>query len=446
MYLEELNKKTVLLFGKSRAFDAETFKTQLQAHNINLTTDFNDEVALIIEGRMINPLEQEKLERHYKIKQTPIVRLEQFEKLLSQTIKAETLLMSLKLSGDQSRLLGFLTNPYIDNALFLRLLKLYDWQHEGFFDRDDNRNVTAALIERFYENIERNHNVQYANMGIMHLLTQTRDTTLVQSISSLEPIQTALREGSDRSTYKILREIAHHEQTPPRIQKQFIHYGDNALRAIIAQRDESTAALQKALLDLNKETINLTLACNANLYDSIAEELYTHEVYRPYLAANKRMDSIWFERLANFPETLAANETLTQTMQLQLLKTGDESVWVALASNASLRIADALHQKMQASVDSALALNKATPPELLKIFAKDMHLHSALAANSNVATSTLLVLGKSSDITVLSALAQNPSTPIELLYQFQLDRRLERFVMSNPRFSEHIQLQNIGWL
>ena len=47
---------------------------------------------------------------------------------------------------------------------------------------------------------------------------------------------------------------------------------------------------------------------------------------------------------------------------------------------------------------------------------------------------------------MLTALAKNRNTPAELLYQLQLDKRLERYVMENPGFGEHIQRENIGWL
>ena len=447
MNLNELSGHAILLFGKSRALEATEFLIQLKARDISLAEHFDASVVKIVEGRMINPVAQMEFDRLYEEDAAPIIMIDELERVLCEQIDGGKLLMSLKLSGDQERLLGFLQNPYIDNALFLRLLKLYNWQKEGFFENDENRDVTAALIERFYENIERNHNVQYANMGIMHLLTQSDNEELIETISSLAPIQTALREGCDRSTYKILREIAIHKQTPARVQKQFVKYGDDELQAIIALRQDTTAALQEQLLKLNDETITLTLASNVKLNDVIAEKLYENEEYRSYLAANKQMDDRWFELfLLTLPEALAANATLTLSMQQQLLKKGSETLWSVLASNPSLLVADELFTKESEAVNKALALNEVTPSQMLEMLFKTGNTNVELAANTKTPIAILMQLGSSQDIAVLSALAQNSATPVELLYQFQLDQRLERYVMSNPGFGEHIQTENIGWL
>jgi len=448
MKLDELSGHTILLFGKSRAFEAGEFETQLEVRRIERVVSYDPSIAFIVEGRMINPVEQMELDRLYETQKTPIISIDLLERLLSEQLDADILLMSLKLSGDQERLLGFLQNPYIDNGLFLRLLKLYNWKKEGFFENDENRDVTAALIERFYENIERNHNVQYANMGIMHLLTQSDNEDLIETISSLSPIQTALRdEECDRSTYKILREIAFHKQTPARVQKQFVKYGDNELRAIIALRQDTTAALQEQLLSLNDETITLTLASNENLHGVIAEKLYENVDNRTYLAANKQMDEKWFEIFAStLSEALAANATLTEPMQQKLLDLGSETVWSALASNPSLTVAFKLAEKENEAVNRALALNESTPLQMLETLSKTGSVDVELASNIKTPTTILMQLGSSSDIDVLSALAQNSATPVDLLYQFQLDRRLERYVMTNPGFGEHIQTENIGWL
>ena len=59
MNIKELENKTILLFGKSRAFSEEEFNDQLKFHKINLVNEYNDEVVLVIDGRMITPYEQE---------------------------------------------------------------------------------------------------------------------------------------------------------------------------------------------------------------------------------------------------------------------------------------------------------------------------------------------------------------------------------------------------
>lgn len=63
---------------------------------------------------------------------------------------------------------------------------MYSLEVKIFLENDDNRDVSAALIGRFYENIERNHNVQYATTGIYHLVQQTTNEQLLV-IANLAP-------------------------------------------------------------------------------------------------------------------------------------------------------------------------------------------------------------------------------------------------------------------
>ena len=75
---------------------------------------------------------------------------------------------------------------------------MYSWSGEDFVENDDNRDVSAALILRFYKNIERNHNVQYATLGLMHLLLQTHKQELVELIAGLEPVQKSFNKNSTK--------------------------------------------------------------------------------------------------------------------------------------------------------------------------------------------------------------------------------------------------------
>jgi ABC-type hemin transport system ATPase subunit len=55
MNLSELQNKTVLLFGQSRAFSVDKFSAQMKYHKINLTKEYNEDVVLIVDGKMMTP-------------------------------------------------------------------------------------------------------------------------------------------------------------------------------------------------------------------------------------------------------------------------------------------------------------------------------------------------------------------------------------------------------
>ena len=447
MNFDALENKNIMLFGKSRALSADEFAMQLRNHNIRIVDDESADVALIVEGRLVNPIEQDRLEHLYEERVAPMIEIADLEKWLCASIDADKLLMSLKLSGDRQRLMGYLQNPYISNDLFLRLLKLYNWEGLGFFESDDNRDITAALISRFYENIERNHNVQYANMGIMHLLHQSSDAELTETIALLAPLQNALKEGCENSTQKILNAIALHPATSAKVLKQWLRKGSDAVQMLIAMRHDLDLQLQQYLLNLNKAVINEALSLNTSIEQEIAQILLP--MFPENIAKHIALDDALYSHLVEeYAVELAQNPTLTLAMQKEMLGE-EEDVLVALAGNAKIdaTVFKALLESEKVDVLRRLIANPQMQPETLKaLFEKDAERFGAdIAANAKTDVTILNKLAESQDVKVLLALAKNPSTPVGLLYQFQLDRRLERAVKENPSFGKHIQRDNIGW-
>lgn len=386
MNIKELENKTILLFGKSRAFSEEEFNDQLKFHNINLVNEYNDEVVLIIDGRMITPYEQIKSDELYESKKAKSISIDVLEKALSKEIDEDTLLMSLKLSHDKDRLKSFLQNSTISDHLFFRLLKLYSFSGEDFFENDDNRDITAAFILRFYENIERNHNVQYATTGIIHLVNQTKDTELLKAISELKPLN---------YHPKIKSSIAMSIYCDEGMQKRFFKSGD--------------------------ENILEALSFNKKLSADLVKEFCKDEELGANVARTIELDDELFNSLLNFSSSLAMNENLTLDMQETLLAKADSDTNFGLVLNNNLneKIIKALLDLKNEKIELAIYENSSTPIELLEIAYNDEKNHLSLA--------------------------KNESTPVEILYQLQLDARYERAVKTNAGFGKHIQSENIGW-
>jgi hypothetical protein len=447
MNFELLKNKNSILFGKSRALNGDEFAKQLLNHNIVLVDEMDAGVKVIVEGRLVNPIEQDRLDRLYAEKAAPIIAIEALEEWLCAAIDADKLLMSLKLSGDRDRLMGYLHNQYLSNELFLRLLKLYNWEGVGFFESDNNRDITAALISRFYENIERNHNVQYANMGIMHLLNQSADLELTETIALLAPLQTALKEGCDNSTQKILNAIALHPSTSRTVLKQWLKRGNDDIQMLIAMRHDLDLQLQQYLLNLSKPIINEILSLNHTVDHQIALGLLKE--YPENIAKHITLDrGLFSDLLDKYDFALAENLTLQLEMQERLLQRG-EAVQIILAKN--VKIADTVFEKLFNSdkvevLRSLITNEQMQGAQLHLLFNRDSELFGIeIAANAKTDVAILHQLAESSEIEVLLSLAKNPSTPVDILYQFQLDRRLERAVKENSSFGKHIQRDNIGW-
>ena len=448
MNLDELKNKSILLFGKSRAFSSDEFEDQMRFHGISIVKQYGGDVVLAVEGKMMTPYEQIASDELYESKKAESISIDVLEKELARHIDEDTLLMSLKLSHDKDRLKSFLQNPTISDELFLRLLPIYSWGGDDFFENDNNRDITAALISRFYKNIERNHNVQYATSGLMHLIVQCKDEKLIESISLLEPLQKSLSGNAKDAKNNIVTAIATHFLTPSSVLKMLIKKSNSYVKTLIAMRDDCDEAMQNILYKDSDEDVLLALTHNISLERKIAEEMFENEIYAKNIAKHITLDNELFDLLiTNYRVELAKNESISHNMQERLVSYHEENIQLALASNLHIdeETINALISEGSEDVSFAVYANSSTPKESLEEAYENKLNHFALSNNENTPKEILARLANSEDEKVLRGLAKNVSTPIDVLYQLQLDSRFERLVKENSAFGEHIKSENIGW-
>ncbi len=448
MNLAQLKNQSILLLGKTRALSGDEFEKLLGIYNITCKRHFDSSVSLIIEGRMMSPIDQDERDRLYE-EGARFEDIDTLEKSLCRSLNPDVIMMSLKLSNDQERLQSFLQNPYIDNTFFLKLLTLYRWSGESFFENDANRDVTAALIRRFYKNIEKNHNVEYANAGLVHLLTQTDDASLVDAIASLEPIQYAIKKGSDNATLKILQRLALHPLTSDALLFKMMRYANSALISLIASREPLSKVLQEKLIDSTDDEVLESLSCNASLEIRYAKVLLQKESYRENILLHVRLNRELFEHYKeSYALSLAQNKSLHASMQELLFSMNSDAINMLLASNPLLSqeiIAQMIDFKDEKLLNILIS-NPQLSSEQLEQFIENPTLHVSLAHNEKCSSKLLEILSSSHNPEVLLALAKNPSTPVDILFQLQLDSRFKRAVQENSAFGKHIQTQNLGWL
>ncbi|MBU0631957.1 hypothetical protein KKA17_04870 [bacterium] len=441
---DELKNRTILFFGKPRAFNQDELKYQLHTLHVNIASEYYSDVSYIVEGRLITPYEQDELDRLYeKGLKEKFIDIDALEQALIDNIDDNLLLMSLKLSHDKERLLSYIKNSKISDTLFLKLIKLYDWQGEGFFENDDNRDVTAALISRFYENIERNHNVQYATLGLMHLVEQSNDEALIEAISTLAPIKKSF---VDSSLYPIVLAIAKNNSTPTSTLKLLVQKCTTEMKKIIALKENLDKDVQEMLFVLNDDEVNRALCQNPDLDIELAKKL--QDRYSDIIAESIKLDDTFFELFFHkTPAHLAKNNTLTREMQEKLLSLNKQEVTAALATNESINenLAEEILLLSDDEINFSLFSNEMVKEDDLR----EAYLHEknylSLAGNQKTPVDILRKLSYEGDIEVIKALCKNPSTPIDILYEFRLDQRLTRLVNENKAFTEHIKTENIGW-
>jgi len=385
MNLEQITK--ILFLGKSRAFSEEEFLSQMKYHNIEILSEYSEDISLLVEGRMMKPSQQNLSDELYESRGISSISIDVLEKELASLIDSSTLLMSLKLSHDKERLKSFIMNSMIPDTLFFKLIKMYSWSREDFFENDNNRDVSSAFIARFYENIERNHNVQYATTGFIHLVKQAQTPELLNAIYELEPMR-----------------------LHPKIEMA------------IAMSPSIDEAMQKRLFSRDESFIKEALSFNKKLQLSLLKELISEVAFGKNIAKTVELNDEKFSLLREFDIELALNESLSLEMQKRLYTLNKDEVNLSLSLNNFIdkSILLALLESKNSDILSALYTNSATDVEVLELAYKSGNYYLELA--------------------------KNETTPVEILYQLQLDSRYERAVKTNASFGKHIQSENIGWL
>ena len=448
MELQDLKDKKIMLFGKSRSFSLEEFKMQLKAHEIELRDEYGDDVDYIVDGVMMTPHESLKSDEIYEKKVAEFINIENLERALSDAIDEDVLMMSLKLSADKHRLINFLTNQNISDEFYFKLLSMYDWGDDDFYESDENRDVTASIIKRFYTNIDRNHNIEFSKLGLMHLVVQTKDEKLLETIANLKPLRKSFRTSEDDHGFRIVTSIATNIYTPKSALKLLIKESNTYVKRLISMREFLDDELQHILYETMDKDVWSSLTYCKELSDDLYLKLRDDDSYAKYMAKYIKLDKEKYEFFQNkFPSSLAQNETVTLELQNKLVEHFLDDVKESLAANKNISyeiILELLEQNDE-KVDFAIYSNPSTPKDILYAGFENINNHFAIAHNQNTPAELLRNIYKDSGTNIHAVLAQNPSTPIDILYQLQLDSRYERYVKENPSFGKHIQQENIGW-
>jgi len=436
MELQKYKNEKIALFGKPRAFGFDELQSILGRFNAELVSGYEDGVLLVVEGAVMPTPLRLKAEELYEEGSVEFCSVEEFEKAAAKAIEPKKVLMHLKLAANQEKIIAYLQNDYIDDTLFLEILKLYRFGGENFFENDTNRDVTAALIRRFYNEYEKNHNIQYSYIGLLGVVEQSEDPKLLETIFSLQPVQEALQNKNNPNT-KLLTLFALHPASSTKILSSIVKSGNTEFIHTIAQREHLHETIQQTLLERNDPDINNALS-HAKELDEPTIKTLIERGYANILSASLNLDQKRFDMLCE-NDSIAMNETLTKSMQKRLFK--EEKHRRNLARNPAciltkelLALGDDTIRSLvyryhnledtELSVDgyeASLAANPTTPKEVLEeIFSKNIH-----EANE--------------------ALASNVATPVDILYQLSFDMRYAQKVKTNPAFGEHIKtLHAIG--
>ena len=438
--------KSILFLGRLKNFTQEEVTIFLKQYDATFTSELDENVAVVIESTMLTPPEEDISYTVYKQK-LPTFRLDMFETLYAEKITPDSLLMALKLSNDQDRLIRLLKNEAFDKSLYLKLFKLYDWRGEGVHESDENRDVTTTFVKRFY-NPEQfmDPAMVYSPITLMSIVAESEDAEVLDAMLTMPHYEIKVSKGEKRP--KTLKEmIAINPCASYETLTQLSRFKNQGIDYFLVHNDTLSHTLQTSIYERANGDIKVMLAQNENLSDELFEKLLEEEeVIVQNLLVYQKMNIARLEKSKDSKvfEVLGENEHIVEILP-QLLEMDNLPLQRRLASNPMVQTADleSIYARYHDKVTADLCSNPNLSTIMIETFAKEGRYDEILAANPSTPTNILVAYFDQADETLNMALASNESLPIAYLQQFQLDPLLMNTLSNNETFTKNI-LNGLG--
>jgi hypothetical protein len=439
--LSSSENKKFLFLGREGIFTKEEIARFLKKDGISMTKYLEEDVVATIEHSSLNPVEEDISNDAYDAK-IPSFFLEAFEKLISEGINDDELLMVIKLSNDQDRIFRLLGNENIKEELFVKLLVMYEWHDEDEDDRNDRDTIMYTL--RRYIDIKPNEaDLLYSYLTLRRLATEATNPKLLLALIGFQNFEFLIR-GKEKVT---LREtVARNEHLDKELVSKLVSLRDKKVDVALACNRSVALPLLQSFLVKNSEKINEALATNENIDDDIFNILLDKEdKVIQFLLLSQPINS---ERLALIDThgldvklfaTLGANECLESDVIDALISRDNGELIYHLAENDTLSVVqlENIYAKGMVTSFEYLAINPATSVEMLEMLYKkydESAIRIALAHNKSTPEAILRALFERDEFEIYKSMASNSSLPMELLNILKVDTRLQNELAENEIF------------
>ncbi len=433
--------KQFLFLGREGTFTKDEIARFLKKDGISMTKYLEEGVVAAIEHSSLNPVEEDISNDVYDAK-IPSFSLEAFEKLLSEGINDDELLMGIKLSNDQERIFRLLGNDNISEELFVKLLMMYEWHDEEEDDRND-RDTIMFTLKRYIDIKPNEADLLYSYLTLRRLATEATNPKLLLALIGFQNFEFLIR-GKEKVT---LREtVARNEHLDKEVIGKLVSLRELKVDVALACNGSVELSLLENLLAKNSEKINEALATNANIDDEIFSTLLGKEDKVIQLLLLSQIINV--ERLALIDShgldmklfaTLGANECLESDVIDALTSRYNEELICHLAENDTLSVVQLknIYAKGIVSSFEYIAINPAASVEMLEILYEkydESAIRIALAHNRSTPEAILRTLFERDEFEIYKSMASNSSLPMELLDILKVDTRLQNELAENEIF------------
>jgi hypothetical protein len=446
--LRQNSGRRLLFLGRESLFTHQEAERFLKTYDMDLTTDPEEKgIVGVVEHHRLNPVEEDISYRFYDRK-VPLFKLEEFERLMSEQIKEDELLMVLKLGDDQERLLRLIDNTHISDALFLKLLGMYRWSEDTEEDSNEDRGVVMATLRRFLNYKTNEEDLLYSALTLKRLAVETEDPRLLYTLLGF-PNFRFMQKGKQWIT---LREVvATSAYIDRETIRKLLRFRDEKIMFFLAANRSVPREILEELSEKNIESIDEALASNISIGDTLFAKLLSkggsiRDILLHYQPVDrKRYGMIEKETLTSgILSLLGANELLAPELIPHLADSDRKGLLRSLAANSAVpaELLDSFYNRKDIDLTLPLSGNKTTPISLLEAIYRDHEavpdIQLALAANTSTPEAILRALFDLDRYEINERLAANESVPLELLNILKIDTRLRNALTGNKTFTDSI--------
>ncbi len=439
--LSSSEDKSFLFLGREGIFTKDEIARFLKKDGISMTKYLEEGVVATIEHSSLNPVEEDISNDAYDAKIVSFP-LNTFEKMLSEGINDDELLMGIKLSNDQDRIFRLLGNENIKEELFVKLLTMYEWHDEEEDDRNDRDTIMYTL--RRYIDIKPNEaDLLYSYLTLRRLATEATNPKLLLALIGFQNFEFLIR-GKEKVT---LREtVARNVYLDKELISKLVSLRDKKVDVALACNPSISLPLLQSLLAKNSEKINEALATNENIDDEIFNVLLSKEdkvIQLLLLSQPINLECLSFIDTysldAKLFATIGANERLESDVIDELISRDNEELIYHLAGNDTLSVAqlENIYARGITSSFEYLSINPSTSVEMLEILYEkydESAIRIALAHNKSTPEAILRALFSRDEFEIYQSMASNSSLPMELLDILKVDTRLQNELAENEIF------------
>lgn len=435
--------ENIYFTGRVNRIDLEELEKYLVQRGAVLVSCL-EKANIVIKGKYTPLVIEDELYELSKNK-IEVIEIDTLEEEFSKNLDINPILLAIKISKDQDRLLKLLNNEFFDDEIFIKLLKLYDFKNEDIYDTDENRDVCTKIVERFCSLVETNHNIQYSPIGVYYTALEVSDPKLLEVIYHMPDYSISDKNAQDDQPLSLKEVVALNPNSSKTLHLQIIKNNKTNELKFLALNDSISPMVQKKLYEKNIKEVNISLIKAGNFDDELINEFLKDEILKRELLKVLKLDEELFNKVyENLDDVsiiyLSTNESLTEEMINTIFEKNIDNANINLLKNSNCN-----HNKIDEFIslkdkvyNISISHNESLNKEHFEVLfnENDYDVNISLAQNISTPKDILVSLSKLEDRYINEVLCANTSTPINVLLQYQYDGGLKPIISNNDTFRE----------